>query len=119
KAAALLRPRPITDRIARARERLTNLEDRTSRCGRVHLTKDRARVDALARILESISYRAVLERGFALVKGADGKLRRRAAQIKPGESLRLTFADGERGVLAEAAPKPRGKTPGGDQGSLF
>jgi exodeoxyribonuclease VII large subunit len=76
-------------------------------------------LESLTRILESISYRAVLERGFALVKGPDGALRRRASQIKPGEHLHLTFADGETGALAEGVPKSRVKKTPGDQRSLF
>jgi exodeoxyribonuclease VII large subunit len=89
------------------------------RSGRGQLTRDRGRLEALTRILESISYRAVLERGFALVTGADGKLRRRASQIKAGEHLHLTFADGETGALAEGTAKSRVKKTPGDQGSLF
>ncbi len=119
RTAALLRPRTILSHILHARERLANLETRALRCERVRVTKDRNRLDALARVLEGISYRAVLERGFALVKGADGRLRRRAAQIKSGEHLLLTFADGESGALAEEIPKARIKKPSGDQGSLF
>jgi exodeoxyribonuclease VII large subunit len=119
KAAALLRPRPIENRILHARERLANLGARALRNERVHLTRDRARLESLARVLDSMSYRSVLERGFALVKGADGKLRRRAAEIKPGDHLHLTFADGDSHVLADGGPKHRVKKPGGDQGSLF
>ena len=119
RTASLLRPRPIESRIKHARERLANLETRALRCERVHVTRDRSRLNALARVLESISYRAVLERGFALVKGADGKLRRRAADVRPGEHLHITFADGESGALAEGTPKPRVKKTSGDQGSLF
>ena len=52
--------------------------------------------------------------------------RRRAGSIKPGESLTLTFADGEARAVTgpvsgegETKPKnPRKKTPA-DQGSLF
>ena len=60
---------------------------RALRCERVQLAKERERLESLSRVLDSISYRAVLERGFALVRGADGKIRRRAADIKAGEAL--------------------------------
>ncbi|HWF64111.1 MAG TPA: exodeoxyribonuclease VII large subunit, partial [Rhizomicrobium sp.] len=119
RATALLRPRPIASRIAHDRERLGQLSARALRCARIHLTKDRGRLETLARVLDGISYRAVLERGFALVKGADGRLRRRAAEIKPGEYLHLTFADGESNAQADGSSKHRVKKPGGDQGSLF
>ncbi|HXR95780.1 MAG TPA: exodeoxyribonuclease VII large subunit [Rhizomicrobium sp.] len=119
KSVALLRPHPIRTRIRHAREKLENLGRRARRCEDGHITRDRSRLTSLTRVLESISYRAVLERGFALVKGADGTLRRRAAQIKLGEHLHITFADGESGALAAGVPKARVKKPGSDQGSLF
>jgi exodeoxyribonuclease VII large subunit len=119
KAEALLRPRPIANRIAHARERLANLAARGLRCEHVHLAKERGRLESLARVLEGISYRGVLERGFALVRGADGKIRRRAADIKAGEALNLTFADGEKAAHAEGLGGPRGKKTATDQGSLF
>jgi exodeoxyribonuclease VII large subunit len=77
-------------------------------------------------MLESVSYRAVLERGFALVKGADGILRRRAASLKTGEALRLTFADGEAEAVAGGSAKSKGSRARsssgpakGPQGDLF
>jgi exodeoxyribonuclease VII large subunit len=78
----------------------------------------RARLESLARLIEGISYRAVLERGFALVRGEDGTIRRRAVALKPGETLTLTFADGEAPVTAGGA-KSKGKKTPTDQGSLF
>ena len=94
---------------------------RNLRCQRTHLTQWRRQLDSLARILDSVSYRGVLARGFALVRGADGQLRRRADALKPGEELTLVFGDGEAQAVAAgmAAPRPRGKKPGTDQGSLF
>jgi exodeoxyribonuclease VII large subunit len=74
-------------------------------------------------VLEGVSYRSALERGFALVRGEDGTIRRRAAAVKHGEGLSVTFADGPieaitTGGAASPKPKSRGKTPG-NQGSLF
>ena len=119
---ALLRPRPIQNRITHARERLENLEARGLRCEKAFLARERGRLASLARILDGISYRGVLERGFVLVKDAQGKVRRRAAGIKPGEALTLIFADGQKPVHADggsggAAPKTKKSGPG--QGSLF
>ena len=83
----------------------------------------RESIEAGARVLESVSHRAVLERGFALVRDAKGAVRRRAGSIAPGESLTLTFVDGEARVVEAAAdakskPAPKRKQ-GVDQGSLF
>ena len=122
KAGALLRPRPIETRIAHAREKLVGLDARALRSERIHLTKERGRLESLSRVLKGVSYLDVLERGFALVRNGDGKIRRRAAYIKAGEGLHLVFADGEKTVHAEGsgpAGTSRGKKSGTDQGSLF
>ncbi|HEY5346779.1 MAG TPA: hypothetical protein VIJ72_01195, partial [Rhizomicrobium sp.] len=81
----------------------------------------RRSLDALARLLDGISYRAVLERGFALVRGADGSVRRRAGAIASGERLNLVFADGalDAQAIGGAPKKPSVKKSGGGQGSLF
>ena len=92
-----------------------------ARAQSARLSEARRRLDALARVLEGVSYRGALERGFALVRGEDGKVRRRADQVASGEALSLAFADGDVAAVASGAPakpKPRGK-PGGGQGSLF
>jgi exodeoxyribonuclease VII large subunit len=49
----------------------------------------------LTSLLESVNYKKILARGFALVKGADGKLITTASEAKAHESLTVIFADGE------------------------
>src|ERR1700749_1511031 len=122
-AAALLRPKPIATHIGVCGERAELLGRRLVRSQTARLGEARRRVEALSRVLEGVSYRGALERGFALVRGADGMIKRRAAQVASGEGLSLTFADGEVGAAAPvppppAKPKARGK-PSGGQGSLF
>ncbi|MCB8877304.1 exodeoxyribonuclease VII large subunit [Acidisoma silvae] len=75
----------------------------------------RARLEGLSARLQSVSYQAVLERGFALVADAGGQPVTRAGGIAAGDALTLRFADGAVGVTAgeaEAgkpakAPRPR------------
>ena len=122
-AAALLRPKPIATHIGVCGERAELLGRRLVRSQTARLGEARRRVEALSRVLEGVSYRGALERGFALVRGADGMIKRRAAQVASGEGLSLTFADGEVGAAATGSPTPakpkaRGK-PSGGQGSLF
>ena len=87
------------------------------------IVEARRNIDALARILDGVSYKGALERGFALVRGGDGHVRRRAGQIHGGETLSLTFADGDVAAVAcgpPAAGKPKSRSKGsGNQGSLF
>jgi exodeoxyribonuclease VII large subunit len=123
-AAALLRPRPIRRHIIVCNERAGVLGDRLHRAQRTRLARLRAELENASRVLESLSYKGVLERGFALVRGADGRIRRRAEAVKAGENLSLTFADGARdavagGAASPAQPKPRAAKPSGNQGDLF
>ena len=125
KAGSRLRDRMLRDRMAVCGERAQALGARATRAEKTRLAQARRQLEGVVRELELISYRAVLERGFALVRGADGTVRRRAAALQPGEGLTLTFADGDAparagpaGESAERA-KPAKKKLGTDQGSLF
>ena len=77
------------------------------------LREMRAALDGLAARLEAGSYQAVLARGFALVRDAEGQPLTRAAAIAPGASLSLAFADGSIGATADGeapAKRPRPRT---------
>jgi exodeoxyribonuclease VII large subunit len=122
-AAALLRPKPIASHIGVCGERTERLGARLMRSQTARLAQARRHVESLARLLDGVSYRGALERGFALVRGADGRVRRRADQVAGGEALRLSFADGDVDAVAggtPATPKVKAKPrPGGGQGDLF
>ncbi len=120
--AALLRPRVIGSEIQRCRESLTALDTRLDRAYGTRLRQAAISLEGCGRVLESVSYRAVLARGFALVRGADGALKRRAAAIGAGEALTLGFADGEAKAVALGKPEPRPAKPPAKprgQGDLF
>jgi exodeoxyribonuclease VII large subunit len=124
--AAQLRPAGLLQRMAQYTERVHALSLRIHRCQQAKLSEAAGRLEGLVRVLDSVSHRAVLARGFALVRGADGTLRRQAAGITRGESLSLTFGDGTVAVIAGegAGPPPlksrsAGKKPSGNQGDLF
>ena len=129
-----LRGGMIADRMGQGRIRLAAAADRAARAQAVRLAKARQHLDGLARLLDGLSHKAVLERGFALVRGGDGAVRRRAGAIQPGEALTLTFADGAVPAVAGEGGQPAppkmparatGKPAAGkakdkaDQGSLF
>jgi exodeoxyribonuclease VII large subunit len=124
--AALLRPRVIRAEITRGRERSRDLGAQLGRCYAKRVRDSRRALGETARVLDTLSYRAVLARGFTLVRGADGQLRRRAAAVSAGEKLTITFADGERGAVASGAPQTKPEAKGGlrpkggkGQGDLF
>jgi exodeoxyribonuclease VII large subunit len=58
------------------------------------LTRRQARLDAMTGRLAALDPHAVLARGFSIVRDADGRTVRDAAQLAPGDRLALTFARG-------------------------
>lgn len=99
--------------LAREAARLDSLRPRL-------LNQPRDRLGALAGLLNSLSYRGVLDRGFALVKSEGGKLARRAADLPGSGGVTLVFADGERSAqVGEAAPKKGGAAKRPVQKGLF
>ena len=68
----------------------------------------------------------MLERGYAVVRDANGGIVKRAGEISSGQALSLEFADGRAGAVAAGtappAPKPKPVQKTGKpetQGSLF
>jgi exodeoxyribonuclease VII large subunit len=127
KAATLLRPRLLQAEVAKSRETALRLEARLGRAYHHRVTNAAHALQEGARVLESVSYRAVLARGFALIRGENGKFRRRKADVAGPEKLTIVFADGEvparplsegaSGAKRDASVKPQRGKPG--QGDLF
>jgi exodeoxyribonuclease VII large subunit len=67
----------------------------------------------------------VLARGYALVRDGEGRPVRSAATVAPGQALAVQFADGsvqataDGSAAASEAPKPKRKSAGAVQRSLF
>ena len=82
-------------------------------------------------MLDSLDPRALLSRGYAMVRDAEGAIVPTAARAVAAGHLRLVFADGEVAAVAgegasplpPAAPKPAATkppaAPGRGQGELF
>ena len=123
--AAQLRPRAIERHIGVCGERVSALGGRLVGRQQRSLAERQTRLDALSRILEGVSYRNVLERGFALVRGSDGELRRRSSAVRSGDPLTITFADDSTSAVATGPPRQplqrsgRPKKPPKEQGSLL
>jgi exodeoxyribonuclease VII large subunit len=122
--AARLRPEALAQDIVRRREHLTRSAARLQPAMQRTLDAQRKHLDGAARMLESLSHKSVLARGFAMVHREDGTLVRSAKELNTGDVIDLTFADDHKKAVidppAGEAAKPRVKPkPGGDQGSLF
>ncbi|WP_287391542.1 exodeoxyribonuclease VII large subunit, partial [Mesorhizobium sp.] len=127
RAAARLSPAPIARRQKLQADGLAALSRRQDRVISVRLERFRGKLTQADRLLATLSHKAVLARGFALVKDADGAVIKQAAEVVPGMALSLEFADGTADAVATtgaARPKTTAKPAAkakerGNQGSLF
>jgi exodeoxyribonuclease VII large subunit len=136
--AARLRPAPIVHRIGVCSERAGALQARAAQALRNGLATRRRHVESHGKLLASLSYQGVLQRGFALVRDAEGRMLRSVAAVAPGDRLDVELRDGHIDAEAQSvrtagstdrppAPEPqplpgvrrtRGRG-GSSQGSLF
>ncbi len=125
-AAARLSLRPAVDRIGRNRERLDVLARRAGELTALLAERRQRQLQEATRLLNSLSYRNVLARGYAVVRDATDQAVSRAAGLSSGEAVSLEFADGRvdavtTGPSTGSQKKARRSKPKreGDQGSLF
>ncbi|MBO6540674.1 MAG: exodeoxyribonuclease VII large subunit [Rhizobiaceae bacterium] len=118
----------LSQRLALSSEKLGALTQRGDRAEATRLERSRVRLGQSTRLLETLSHRSVLERGYALVLDADGGLVKRAAALSKGDEVAIRFADGDVGALATGGEPPKAKPksqpapqakPSDVQGDLF
>ena len=114
--------RPIQRDIQQQRDRVNQLAQRMTAAQALRLDRLRQQLDATDRLRETLSYKATLRRGYAVVHAESGVVTTRA-QASKHATLTIEFADGKLKTAplsgtASAAKKPS-KPPAPDQGSLF
>lgn len=117
-----LRPAALQQRLREGRTALDRASATSAREVRRGLADRRRSVEAAARLLEGFSYKATLQRGYAVVRDQGGAPVTRAAGVKPGAALEIEFADGHTPVQAGGsapARKSRPTPPKPEQGDLF
>jgi exodeoxyribonuclease VII large subunit len=119
RVAARLRPEALTQDVARRRQRVDEVGHRLAEGLRRRVTDKGRALEGQGRLLETLSHRSVLQRGFALATRPDGTLVRAAAGLAEGDALRLRFADGEAAVTVGDGAGRRKKGDPPKQGSLF
>ena len=114
-------PARIATQTGRLRERLVALALRGESALAGDLSRRRALMQAQGRMLESLSYRNVLKRGYALVRDEAGHPVKGAADLGPGRAIGIEFSDGTVEAVTGATPrrKPAKDNPPTKQGSLF
>jgi len=123
-------PGPLRAIVTDGARRKDAAAHRLERAGPQAPAAARDRLQKSARLLETLSYRATLARGYAVIRDADGALAPTAADVKPGAALDLEFADGRVAAVAAGsssaaspAPPKSGKSkakpsPKGEQGAF-
>ena len=86
--------------LERERQRLDRAHERLGRAPRLHLERSRARLEQTAGRLRTLSPRATLERGYAIVRAQDAIVRSGGA-VAPGERVEVELADGGFGARVE------------------
>jgi exodeoxyribonuclease VII large subunit len=120
---ARVTPAALARRIEAYRQGMRSIERRSDQAFAVLVERRRARLDQAARLMATVSYQSILERGFALVRDKDQRPLKRAAEVQPGAELVIEFADGRIEARDDRVRASRGRrSAGGDDGgqeSLF
>ncbi|WP_428925953.1 exodeoxyribonuclease VII large subunit [Marinibacterium sp. SX1] len=98
-----LQPRRLASEQASARREFDRLSDRFGVAARAQLADWRRRIDTADRLRETLSYRATLDRGYAVVRAGDQVITSRIAAAGAGP-LDIEFADGVFRAAEMAAP---------------
>ncbi|HAO39822.1 MAG TPA: exodeoxyribonuclease VII large subunit, partial [Afipia sp.] len=97
--------------IDRGKEKVARLATSARRCADLHIQQRETRLKYVAQLLNALSYKGVLDRGFALVRDEHGQPLHAAAHVGSGQHLTIEFADGRIGATANgegtAAAKPK------------
>lgn len=106
---ARLLARHPQQRLQLLRRRLAESAQRLRQSIERRLERDRLTLQQSARALHAVSPLATLERGYAILFDADGKVLRSAQGIEPGSTLQARLADGDLALRVQEPPhaKPR------------
>jgi exodeoxyribonuclease VII large subunit len=97
--------------LARAKARLAAIDHRPRTAMLHRIERGGDTLAALGRLLGSLGYKAVLARGYALVRDEAGAPLRSVAGLTPGRRLHLELADGTVRVRTEDAGTEGGEEP--------
>jgi exodeoxyribonuclease VII large subunit len=122
-AAARLSPNALRADLRHARARLGPTGERLQPAYSRILTRQSDRLTSLGKLLDSLSYKGVLDRGFSLVTDDEGHIVRSKDAVRPGQLLVVEVSNGSFGAAVSGAPAQRKKArpprPDNGQTSLF
>ncbi|MBM6579006.1 exodeoxyribonuclease VII large subunit [Microvirga sp. BT689] len=111
-------------RIVQMNEVMKSLAERLDPAIKGQMTRKAKQLDAVSKLFDSLSYKSVLKRGFALVRDAEGRPLNSAEAVHDGQALVLEFADGKADATGgRIGTRPRPAKPrvlvAEEQGALF
>ena len=122
-AAAKLSPQTLVAELRHSRARFGPCADRLQPALRRVIVQRGNDLTSLGKLLESLSYKGVLDRGFALIVDDQGHIVRSKSAVRPGQLLAVEVSDGQFGAAVSGAPvsrkRPRPPKDDGGQESLF
>ncbi len=93
--AAMLKPQVLTASLRQFSVRLPEYQQRMCNAMTRNISQREDKLKHISAMLESVNYKKVLERGFALVRDDAGKLVNSEAKARAAKALTLTFHDGD------------------------
>lgn len=120
KTGARVRPALLAESLGKIGIRIERARSRLAGAGKSLTQNSESRLGRAGALLDSLSHKSALRRGFSLVRDAQGKLVRSASVAAPGASVTLTFFDGDRGATLDGhAHGKKAGAKGARQASLF
>nr|WP_070958977.1 exodeoxyribonuclease VII large subunit [Hyphomonas sp. Mor2] len=128
RTASRLRPEPLIADAKRARSSLIDAARRARPALARILERSRSDLAAQGKLLETLSYQATLDRGYAIVRDPDGTVLRSANTVARADQVDVTLSDGSVRLsptgtvpppISAKPKKAKTKTDPSDQGSLF
>lgn len=124
-SALRLSPKFIALQAERQQQQLIGLVQRADTAMLRSMERKASQLERLGSMLASLNVLAVMQRGFALVKDANGAVVKHAAALADGQGVNLHFHDGERAATignggGGSSSKPKKAKPvNTQQGGLF
>jgi len=112
-------------RLVQAHELTQRVAERLGPALQGQFARKADRLESVTKLFDSLNYKSVLKRGFALVRDADGQPLNSADAVLDGQALVLEFADGKAdatGGRIGTRPRPAAKPKlavADEQGALF
>lgn len=99
-------PARLKTQTSRMRDHIANLSRHAETAIRHKLTRVRGDLSAQERMLQSLSYKNVLKRGYAVIRDDENRPVSQAAMLQAGAGISIEFSDGRIGAITTEGGEP-------------